>query len=136
MDTLKLTPQEIEELIAVRESVHSAFETNLKSTTECPDRDSNAEDTNRALNLWLPSTSPSAKSDDAIQLSRTVILYVKVLTTHQDTKYVGKRESIEQFPFFWECIRGKGVNNCFWKVLRILSILLKSVQLGMLTKLI
>jgi len=77
VNTLKLTPQEIDELLAVRESVHSAFERSLKSTSECPDRGSNVEDTNKSLNLWLPSTSPSAKSDDAIQLSRTVILYVK-----------------------------------------------------------
>jgi len=77
VNTLKLTPQEIDELLAVRESVHNAFERSLKSTTECPDQDE--EETNRPLNLWLPSTSPSAKSDDAIQLSRTVILYVKAV---------------------------------------------------------
>ena len=87
VNTLKLTPQEIDELLAVRESVHSAFERSLKSTTDAPDRGSNVEDPSKPLDLWLStsSTSPSAKSDDAIQLPRTVILYVKVLTTHQDT---------------------------------------------------
>ena len=99
VNTLKLTPQEIDELLAVRESVHSAFERSLKSTSECPDRGSNVEDTNKSLNLWLPSTSPSAKSDDAIQLSRTVILYVKVLQLIKTTCLWGKGELIGQFSF-------------------------------------
>ena len=90
VNTLKLTPQEIDELLAVRESVHSALEKSMKSTTACPDseteRSSTVEEGKNSLNLWLTNpTSPSATSDDAIQLSRTVILYVKVLTIHKDT---------------------------------------------------
>jgi len=82
VNTLKLTPQEIDELLAVRESVHSAFEKSMKPTTDCPDseteRGRDVEERSNSLNLWLTkSTSPSATSDDAIQLSRTVILYVK-----------------------------------------------------------
>ena len=103
VNTLKLTPQEIDELLAVREFVHAAFEKSIKSTTDCPDPKNNEEGTSNPLNLWLTntnananintnantdtnantnantSTQPSATSDDAIQLSRTVILYVKVL---------------------------------------------------------
>ena len=91
VNTLKLTPQEIDELLAVRESVHSALEKSMKSTTACPDseteRSSTVEEGKNSLNLWLSNpTSPSATSDDAIQLSRTVILYVKVLTIHKNTK--------------------------------------------------
>ena len=95
VNTLKLTPQEVDELLAVRESVHSAFERSLKSSAAFPDRERDVEETNRSLNLWLSTspTSPSAKSDDAIQLSRTVILYVKVLTTHQDNMFLGERET-------------------------------------------
>ena len=89
VNTLKLTPQEIDELLAVREFVHAAFEKSMKSTTDCPDPKNNEEGTSNPLNLWLTntntntntSTQPSATSDDAIQLSRTVILYVKVLRT-------------------------------------------------------
>jgi len=84
VNTLKLTPQEIDELLAVRESVHSAFEKSVKSTIDCldseTDREVNVEEMNTSLNLWLPTNSTnslSATSDDAIQLSRTVILYVK-----------------------------------------------------------
>merc|ERR1719341_750526 len=53
----------------------------MKSTTDCPDSETDREEeTHNSLNLWLPTNStnsPSASSDDAIQLSRTVILYVK-----------------------------------------------------------
>ena len=85
VNTLKLTPQEIDELVAVRESVHSAFEKSMKSTNDCSDSETdrgvNVEEMNNSLNLWLSTNSTnslSATSDDAIQLSRTVILYVKV----------------------------------------------------------
>merc|ERR1719450_2094411 len=59
VNTLKLTPQEIDELLAVRESVHSAFE---KSMTD------NVEEAENSLNLWLPHTTsstnpPSTTSD-------------------------------------------------------------------------
>ena len=108
VNTLKLTPQEIDELLAVRESVHSAFEKSMKSTTDCPDSETDREEeTNNSLNLWLPTNStnsPSASSDDAIQLSRTVILYVKVLTIHQNTKSV---KNLGGRGYFF------GNSNCF-----------------------
>ena len=109
VNILKLTPQEIDELLAVRESVHSAFEKSVKSTIDCPDsetdREVNVEEMNTSLNLWLPTNSTnslSATSDDAIQLSRTVILYVKVWTIHQ-TNHQG--DPINLFPVFWREFR-------------------------------
>ena len=47
VNSLKLTPQEIDELLAVRESVHSAFEKSMKSTIDCPDSETDKEEESR-----------------------------------------------------------------------------------------
>ena len=108
VSSLNLTAEEIDELLAVRESVHHAFEKSLKPPSESQDakmddgkdveenplkdveenplKDVEANPLKNVeanpLNLWLLSPNkPSSASDDALQLSRTVILYVKVMKT-------------------------------------------------------
>ena len=92
VSSLNLTAEEIDELLAVRESVHRAFEKSLKAPSESQDakmdegkdvEENPLKDVEaNPLNLWLLSPNkPSAASDDALQLSRTVILYVKVMKT-------------------------------------------------------
>ena len=100
VSSLNLTAEEIDELLAVRESVHRAFEKSLKAPSESQDakmdegkdvEENPLKDVEEnplkdveanPLNLWLLSPNkPSAASDDALQLSRTVILYVKVMKT-------------------------------------------------------
>ena len=100
VSSLNLTAEEIDELLAVRESVHRAFEKSLKPPSESQDakmdegkdvEENPLKDVEEnplkdveanPLNLWLLSPNkPSAASDDALQLSRTVILYVKVMKT-------------------------------------------------------
>ena len=91
VSSLRLTAEEIDELLSVRESVHRAFEKSLKPPSESQDAKmdegkdveenplkdveenpfKNVEE--NPLNLWLLSPNkPSAASDDALQLSRTV----------------------------------------------------------------
>ena len=100
VSSLKLTTEEIDELLTVREYVHRAFEKSLKPPSESQDAKmdegkdveenplKNVEENPlkdaeaNPLNLWLLSPNkPSVASDDALQLSRTVILYVKVMKT-------------------------------------------------------
>jgi len=71
IQTLKMNHEEVEQIYAVREALHAAY-TSVKDTSE----DNNNK--NNLLNLWLPSFAPpSVTNDDAIQLSQSVILYVK-----------------------------------------------------------
>ena len=79
--TLKLNEEEVEELLAVREALHTAYETTVKSAVGQIDaKDNNATVVSglNSLNLWLTSTNPpTPTNNDAIQLSNSVILYVK-----------------------------------------------------------
>lgn len=83
--TLKMNSEEVEELLSVKEAVHAAYNTTIKAATAVidvkspEDRSDNVIEAGRnALNLWITSNNaPSVTNDDLIQLSQSVILYVK-----------------------------------------------------------
>jgi len=85
LHTLNLTPEEVKELISVRESVHAAYENTVKSAvaslTEKEGSNLESVDLGRnSLNLWVTSgPGPAPTNDDAIQMSSSpmVIIYVK-----------------------------------------------------------
>ena len=80
LNTLEMKKEEVEELLAVRRAIHRAFESAVKPVAPAPnDTQENLieSDSGRSsLNLWLPCSGPPSACD-AIQLSQSVILYVK-----------------------------------------------------------
>jgi len=81
---LNLSQDEVGELVAIRDTLHAAYEKTVKPVVtslgenEKPPEDQTVEAGRNSLNLWVTSSLPPApRHDDAIQLSPAVILYVK-----------------------------------------------------------
>ena len=82
LNTIELKKEEVEELLAVRRAIHRAFESAVKPVAPAPIDTTETlveSDSGRSsLKVWLASCgAPSGRACDAIQLSHSVILYVK-----------------------------------------------------------